>query len=482
MFILFFFGWLILALTWAATFVSKSARAHFSRPPNGLSKNRWAMAIVATVLFALFVATAPAPSAPEHRGIDWSDCEWGHGDWHDRCFDPINADRWLTPERAWTSEAKIGPVNPLTNMTETQERCWACLKVAEEKQTARQAEKNRGLGAAAEPTPQEQGRRAAKGQAPVAAAATITEYPVPAGSRHFPPGEPAGEVGLGAITPGPDGNLWFTALHAIWKATPGGTFTEYAIPSADGTPWSITTGPDGNLWFTESGIDTDKIAKVTTGGRFTEYRAPSVALQPFGAITTGPDGNLWFTESKPGRIGKVTPRGAFTEYTVPGGDSQLSAITTGPDGNLWFVDSGRIGMATTNGRFAEYPVPSADSVPYGITAGADGNLWFTDIGKIGKVTPGGTFTEYALPDTAFRARAITAGPDGNLWFTESGPLTTGLKTATGKIGRVTTGGVFTEYPVPTAADPLSITAGPDGSLWFTYENANKIGRVNLPHS
>ena len=54
---------------------------------------------------------------------------------------------------------------------------------------------------------------------------------------------------------------------------------------------------------------------------------------------------------------------------------------------------------------------------------------------------------------------ITAGPDGALWFTE---------TFNGKIGRITTAGLITEFPVPAKFGQLNmITAGPDGALWFT---------------
>ena len=47
---------------------------------------------------------------------------------------------------------------------------------------------------------------------------------------------------------------------------------------------------------------------------------------------------------------------------------------------------------------------------------------------------------------------ITAGPDGALWFTEYWG---------NKIGRITTAGVITEFPVPTASSNVDdITAGP----------------------
>jgi streptogramin lyase len=48
-----------------------------------------------------------------------------------------------------------------------------------------------------------------------------------------------------------------------------------------------------------------------------------------------------------------------------------------------------------------------------------------------------------------------------------------------KIGRITTSGAITEYPIPTAFSQAEwITAGPDGSLWFAeagYPLGNGLG-------
>jgi virginiamycin B lyase len=63
------------------------------------------------------------------------------------------------------------------------------------------------------------------------------------------------------------------------------------------------------------------------------------------------------------------------------------------------------------------------------------------------------------------------GPDGALWFTE-------FATSVNKIGRITTDGIYSEFPVPTAAsEPWEITAGPDGAMWFAEYTGNKIGRI-----
>src|SRR5213080_3960121 len=77
----------------------------------------------------------------------------------------------------------------------------------------------------------------------------------------------------------------------------------------------------------------------------------------------------------------------------------------------------------------------------------------------------GRFRQFPLPSHS-RPVGITAGPDGNLWFTESGR---------DRIGRITTAGVITEFPVPTASSiPYEIAAGPDGALWFTESNGDNI--------
>jgi len=107
-----------------------------------------------------------------------------------------------------------------------------------------------------------------------------------------------------------------------------------------------------------------------------------------------------------------------------------------------------------------------------ITAGPDGNLWFTEPGAnmIGKITTAGKITQYPVPTAYSSPEGITAGPDGNVWFTES---------SANKIGRITPAGAITEFPLSTgvAHQPIGITAGPDGRLWFAEYGANKIGRI-----
>jgi virginiamycin B lyase len=81
---------------------------------------------------------------------------------------------------------------------------------------------------------------------------TFTEFPIP-----------QAQGGLGDITAGPDGNLWFinAVNNQIGRITPSGAITEFAIPTANSLPWAITAGPDGNLWFTEG--EGNQIGRIT---------------------------------------------------------------------------------------------------------------------------------------------------------------------------------------------------------------------------
>jgi streptogramin lyase len=119
----------------------------------------------------------------------------------------------------------------------------------------------------------------------------------------------------------------------------------------------------------------------------------------------------------------------------------------------------------------EYTVPTANSWPLGVAVTPDGAAWFAEYNtnKIGRVTAGGSFTEYPIPaesPSSGSPRAITAGPDGNLWFTDNN-----------YIGRITTSGSITQFPVTPFSGPHDITPGPDGNVWFTESSGDAVGYV-----
>jgi virginiamycin B lyase len=254
------------------------------------------------------------------------------------------------------------------------------------------------------------------------------------------------------------------ALGLTTPAFPDERIRSFPIPSPDSEPIEITLGPDGNLWFTEQ--NNSAVARITPRGVITEFVTPTFSFPT--DITAGPDGNVWFTEGSVGQIASITPAGQIEEIPFSSFDS-AGGITTGPDGNIWFTSSTGNEvwrLELPDKTLTSFPLPTADSFPGDITAGSDGNLWFVEgAGRIGRITTSGVITEFgsglSLPF------AITAGPDGNIWFTER---------FSQRIGRVTPTGEFRFFMAPGHTLD-SITPGHGDYLVFTEFGDDRIATI-----
>jgi streptogramin lyase len=251
---------------------------------------------------------------------------------------------------------------------------------------------------------------------------------------------------------GPDGNLWFTEANAdkIGRITPSGGVTEFAIPTPGSSPLSIVVGSDGNLWFTE--VNAFQIGRITTSGVVTEFHLPTTGFKPI-SITAGPDGALWFTE--------MNANNPTTD--LPSSQPPVFEPTTSHP-----ILGGKIGRISTTGAITEFTILTGadpNGTPNGITTGPDGNLWFTERNSsdhpvIGRLTPGGIYTEFFITNALFsQSGSITVGPDGNLWFTVSG--------YSSYVGRISTNGTFSGFGSFATNFARGITVGPDGNLWLT---------------
>ena len=127
---------------------------------------------------------------------------------------------------------------------------------------------------------------------------------------------------------------------------------------------------------------------------------------------------------------------------------------------------------------------TAGALPIYITSGPDGNLWFTEpaLGRVGRITTAGVITEFSVGITAGEPYGITAAPDGNVWFTEVRRSPLGTTTGIPTIARITPAGVITEFSkgISTDAMPFKNTTGPDGRMWFTEGPGNRVGRMRIP--
>lgn len=263
----------------------------------------------------------------------------------------------------------------------------------------------------------------------------------------------------------------------LWSQVPV-KFT--AFPAGTSNARDIVTGTDNNLWFTDP--QTSQVWRMTPTGTVTAF--PITTEDPSWAITRGTDA-VWFSSgnvfrgSSSGKrklaisdtttiIGRMTPTGVLTSYTTPNFDD-VNNIVFGPDGNVWFTYFFRfaIGRMSPDGTVTEFAVPSSSECcePEAITAGPDGNLWYTRSNAIGRITTTGVVTEFPLTGRSQAPASITAGPDGALWFTD-----------TDRINRITTTGVLTGFPV--AAGVTDIVTGADGALWYTRNGvAPGLGRI-----
>ena len=118
--------------------------------------------------------------------------------------------------------------------------------------------------------------------------------------------------------PGPTATSGSPAPSFIGRITTKGAITEFALPTKDSSPGAITAGPDGNLYFAESSPGAG-IGRITTSGVITEIPVPAS-----GGITAGPDGNIWVTED--GKVARLLiPQPPVTLPAVPA--SSVKAAT-----------------------------------------------------------------------------------------------------------------------------------------------------------
>lgn len=180
----------------------------------------------------------------------------------------------------------------------------------------------------------------------------------------------------------------------------------------------------------------------------------------------------------------------------PGLQPLITDLATAPDGSLWFTweisaanstvpATSGIGTVSNSGQVGMFGAPAGWTL-IDLTVGG-GFEWVTETHGsahyIGQWTAAGILVQ-EFPVAAGGLRGIAWGPDSALWFAAGQSDTTcGL---TGSfIGRMTTSGTVTAFPLPARTDggngngngALDIAAGPDGALWFDLPNQASIGRI-----
>src|SRR5919108_6296992 len=96
---------------------------------------------------------------------------------------------------------------------------------------------------------------------------------------------------------------WVAPAAGAAPASPGGSasVSYFFVGSLNPRPFWITPGPDGNLWFTDT--TASAIGRITPLGVVTEFDIGE-GKEPY-TIVAGADGNLWFTERQNNKVGAV---------------------------------------------------------------------------------------------------------------------------------------------------------------------------------
>ncbi|HEX8741502.1 MAG TPA: hypothetical protein VF712_00060 [Thermoleophilaceae bacterium] len=293
----------------------------------------------------------------------------------------------------------------------------------------------------------------------------------------------------------PDGRIWFiNGEGAVGVLDPlSGGITQHVAPGRIGTNPRFAIDlvvADGQVW-----VATGKgIAQLGGAGVVREYSLGSGAA----AITRGPDGAIWATLRDAQSIARVTPDGGRAIWQTRPYKGYLEAIERGPDGNLWYADTGdilarmdgggpetfvRLGRITPHGKLKEWILGGSNTSPHDFVAGPDGRLWVAQANadRIARVRVGPRLRAkiFNVPVGLRHPASLVVGPDRALWF---------IGRRDGAIGRITTTGRFTKYPLPWKhsgldpsldPSPQSLTVGADGALWFTEDSRDLIVRMTM---
>ena len=114
----------------------------------------------------------------------------------------------------------------------------------------------------------------------------------------------------------------------------------------------------------------------------------------------------------------------------------------------------------------DFPAPPSGNMPTSMIAGPDGALWFSeDAQMIGRITTAGVYTEYPL-DHPTDTACLAAGANGKVWIAEEG-----------FIAQVSSTGQMKDHPVPAlSAIGLGCLAAKGKLMWFT--TGNGVGHMS----
>jgi virginiamycin B lyase len=181
---------------------------------------------------------------------------------------------------------------------------------------------------------------------------------------------------------------------------------------------------------------------------------------------------------------------------------QPRLVAAAPNGNVWFAQQATIpysiGFFTPSGHVTNFPVPctkcaTGEEVIYvwDLATAPDSSVWFIQNhakadgssidSAIGRLTSSGQFTFFPIPTSnaaaivpnGFGHSFLAIAPDGTVWFTQNAAFKSArLNPSTGAIA---------EYPLEMPEQPTGITIGADGKVWYAVAD-REIAMITPPTS
>lgn len=107
-----------------------------------------------------------------------------------------------------------------------------------------------------------------------------------------------------AIAAGPDGNIWYSTDDGLWRISTSGSPIGSVIAAHTDYAGGLVFTPDGNIWT----CDGAKVYRATPAGAVTTFAVPTPNGGSSGSITmaVSSDGTIWFTEPDNKQIAHIT--------------------------------------------------------------------------------------------------------------------------------------------------------------------------------
>lgn len=291
------------------------------------------------------------------------------------------------------------------------------------------------------------------------------------------------------------GHVWIASLYnsqIIRVETSVGGVMHYDISAYGSDPYSVTVASDDTVWVGTNTIPGTLIHLSNSGTVLGSYPSGDVTLGGFRSLTETSDGMIWFASTATNKVGYFDPSletftgfGSGTTDSATTGLFWPTSITEGPDGNLWVAN---FGTPPTYGKSVSKIVRTSSSSvtvttydgsayldgPVGIVDGGDGNLYIGNQnnsgsnGSITKITTSGVFTDY--PDVSLSGlAAITTATDNKVWALSSNALTSFN----------TTSHAFSAYVLSGGTSATSIAQAADGALWYPEHNTSEVRSTGI---